>query len=268
MRSASAHHPTSRHALVPLIALVCAALAAPAVARADDAADRAAWARHTAALEAAIDREPGLPGHWLRLAQAWARQGDAAKARDACERALARGADPRAVDLLLGDLYAEQNAPKEALKRYLRVLKTSPRQSHALTQLWRMVQRARLVGRDLPGDTATLTVRLNALGYYVASTPAPEAPDAERSRARLREGHAVVAKRPREALRAYREAARLDPWSADAYRALGIALARLGDPTRAAGAYRLFAALAPPDHPDLDSVRAHLRDFDRLQEPP
>jgi serine/threonine-protein kinase len=104
-----------------------------------------------------------------------------------------------------------------------------------------------------------------AHGARVGSTPLPESPgpDRERAEAEARLGtDALLRGRLAEAVRHLRTALQADPRHAPAWRSLGLARQRLGQPTEAISAYRRYLALAP-NAPDAPSIRSRI---DRLSE--
>jgi tetratricopeptide (TPR) repeat protein len=55
---------------------------------------------------------------------------------------------------------------------------------------------------------------------------------------------------------------KLSPKNADCHKLLGTAWAKQGDSEKGAKEYREFIKYAPPDHPDIDRVKAILDSFD------
>ncbi len=216
--------------------------------------------RQVSYIASLIDKEPSLPQHYTRMAQAYAQIGDEAQVLRYCAEAVQRGGNALAAELLIGDFYSTQGLYERALERYRTVLAGSPTQPHALTRVWMLLQRSRTDNVGLGADTATLSAILNNAGFYTAERAPANNPAA--AAARLSEGNRLLNENDvRGAIAAYKEAADQDPWNPDIYRGLGIAYARAADQIRAVGAYHLYIALAPPDRPDVPKVRQIIVDF-------
>ncbi|MBH24262.1 MAG: hypothetical protein CMH57_07395 [Myxococcales bacterium] len=248
-----------------LLALICVALGLGGSAAAQEGDFipenvQLRWERQIRFLESLVEEEPAVPLHHMRLAQAHARLGDEEAVMRNTREAVRLGGNRLAADLLIADFYSEQERFGEAIRIYLKVISASPRQTHALTQAWLLMQRARLVQLDLPIDKAELERKLNAQGFFIASG-SPES-DSATSKARVKEGNQYLnAGDIRNAIASYEEAASFDPWNADSYRGMGIAYARNGNFEKALGAYHLFIALAPPSDKDVPKVRQIILDY-------
>jgi len=258
------HRHHSSALLVALLVLVAVTFGAAsnAVAQDDFIPEniKLRWERQIRYLESLIDEEPAVPLHHMRLAQAHARLGDEDAVRKSTRDAVRLGGNRLAADLLIADFYSEQERFGEAIRIYLKVITTAPRQTHALTQAWLLMQRARLVQLELPIDKADLERKLNAQGFYIASG-SPES-DSAASKTQVKQGNQHLNSGDiRNAIASYKEAASLDPWNADSYRGMGISYARNGNFEKALGAYHLFIALAPPSDKDVPKVRQIILDY-------
>lgn len=211
-------------------------------------------------LETLIDREPSLPMHYIRMAQAHAQLGREAAVLRYTDESVRRGGSRLAAELVVADFYFNQGRYEDALARYTDVLRRSPRQSHAQIRAWMIIQRSRIERVALRFDLADMIRRLNNAGLYI--TDRPPALDPARSRARLDEANRMLNQgNVSGAVSVYKEAAALDPFNSDAYRGLGVAYARSRDNLRALGAYQLYVALAPPNRADVPRVRKIIIDF-------
>ena len=220
------------------------------------------WERQIKYIESLLRIEPSVPLHYMRLAQAHSRMGNEGEVLRYTRDAVRLGGHRLAADLLVADFYSEQERFGDALSLYLRVIKSSPQQTHALTQAWLLMQRTRLVNTPVPINQADLERRLNNQGFFIS--PNQTRPDNEKSRLEVEAGNRLLNRGDvRGAIIAYQTASGADPWSANTYRGLGVAYARDGDYTRALGAYHLFIALAPPGDPDVPRVRQIILDYYR-----
>jgi tetratricopeptide (TPR) repeat protein len=254
------------HWLLPVavslvIALAFVGTTAPACAQ-DDDPERIKWARQIAFLQGLLAREPSLPNHYMRLAQAYARLGMEQEVLRYAQESVSRGGSALAVDILVGDFYSDQERYDDAIARYLRVLDVAPQQAHVLTQVWLILQRDRQERLGLRIRVEDLASRMNNAGYYVSS--GRPSGDRQSARARIAEGNRFLnGNDVRSAIQAYKRAADDDPWNADIYRGLGVAYARQSDFVRAIGAYHLYLALASPGTPDVPKVRQIIIDYYR-----
>lgn len=257
--------PRSRRPLVVVALLVAATLmlsVSPASAQDDADPERLKWTRQIGYLQGLLIKEPSLPNHYMRLAQAYARLGMETEVLSFSQEAVSRGGSALAVDILVGDFYSDQERYDEAIGRYLRVLDVAPQQAHVLTQVWLILQRDRAERLGLQVRVDDLSARLNNAGYYVSSGRPTS--DRQSARARIAEGNRFLnGNDVRAAIQAYKRAADDDPWNADIYRGLGVAYARQSDYVRAIGAYHLYLALASPGTPDVPKVRQIIIDYYR-----
>lgn len=242
-----------------LFALALCLLMPTSQANAQDA-EAIKWDRQIAYIKALIDKEPSLPQHYLRLAQAYAQLGREDMVLKYTDEVVRRGGNPLATEILLGDYYARRGLYERALERYEAVLRKSPTQSYTLTRVWMLVQRSRTDDIGLSANSKAMMTTLNNAGFHISERPPANNPAA--AAARLSEGNRLLNNDDvRGAVTAYKEAATQDPWNPDIYRGLGIAYARSADQVRAVGAYQLYIALAPPDRADVPKVRQIIIDF-------
>ncbi len=232
------------------------------IAHAQDAPDleRVKWERQIVYIQTLLAREPSLPQHYMRMAQAYAQLGSTDNVLRYTQEAVRLGGNPLAADILVADHLEAQGRHEEAMASYMRVLDSSPRQAHTLNRIWLIIQSARGASRRAPAGAADALTRLNNAGYFIApeGTPLNDAASRERIQTgnqRLNNGDVAGA------INDYKDAARQDPWNPDAYRGMGIAYARTGDVDRAVGAYNLYIALAPPGTSDVPKVRQIIMDF-------
>lgn len=226
----------------------------------DEDTARISWERQVAYIETLIAAEPSVPLHYMRLAQAYARLGREGEVLRFSDEAVRRGGNALAADILVGDFYFSQGRYEDALSRYIRVLDASPRQSHVLVNTWMIIQRSRSDQVGLRANLEPIIRMLNNAGYHMAVTS--QVTNAAAAQARVIEGNRLLNEnRIPDAVRAYKDAAELDPWNPDIYRNLGIAFARSQDQLRAVGAYELYIALAPPDRQDVPRVRKIITDY-------
>ena len=245
-----------------LVALTLPLWGGEVAAQDDSDPERIGWVRQIAYLEGVLASEPSLPNHYMRLAQAYARLGMEEEVLRYAQESVSRGGSALAVDIIVGDFYADQERYDEAVARYLRVLDVAPQQAHVLTQLWLILQRDRQERLGLQVQVETLAARMNNAGYYVSS--GRPTGDRQSARGRIAEGNRFLnGNDVRSAVQAYKSAADDDPWNADIYRGLGVAYARQSDYVRAIGAYHLYLALASPGTPDVPKVRQIIIDYYR-----
>ena len=250
---------TQKLKLVAAAALLCLIALMSTTASAQQG-DDLAWDRQIAYIQGLIAKEPSVPLHSMRMAQAYAKMGREGEMMRHVSDALEKGGNKLAADILIGDFLANQGRYDEALRYYTRVLDESPFQGHVLTRVWKLVQRSRSDQVGLPGNITDLSRRLNNAGFYVSDRP--PANNSAAAVARLNEANRLLNESDvRGAVASYKEAALQDPWNPDIYRGLGIAYARSKDRTRALGAYQLYIALAPPDRADVPKVRQIIVDF-------
>jgi tetratricopeptide (TPR) repeat protein len=232
----------------------------PVLAQEDMEAIR--WQRQIAFVQALIDAEPSLPMHYQRMAQAYARLGVESDVLRYSEEAVVRGASPIAVDILIGDFYANQGRYDEAIARYLRVLDVAPQQAHVLTQIWFILQRNRDSPLGLAVRVEDITTRMNNAGYYISESRGPA--DSSGALRSAKEGNRLLnGGDVRGSIQAYKRSADQDSWNAVSYRGMAVAYARQRDYPRAIGAYHLYLALAAPGTPDVPKVRQIIIDYYR-----
>ncbi len=242
-----------------LMALTTALMWANPVAAQDDIGDIVAE-RQVSYVQALIDSEPSVPMHYMRMAQAYAAQGQESQVLRYTEEAVRRGGSVLAADIMVGDFYFNQGRYEDALLRYDNVLRQSPRQSHVLIRVWMIIQRSRADNIGLSFDLNGMIRDLNNAGMHIGLRP--PANNAGQARSRLVEANRMLNENNISgAVGAYKAAADLDPWNPDIYRGLGVAFARSKDQVRALGAYQLYIALAPPDRADVPRVRQIIIDF-------
>lgn len=255
------HRP---HKLVCLLVLVLgfSITTTRAEAQSNAELERINWERQVAYLETLIAKEPSLPMHYHRMAQAYARLGNQAQVERFSREAVAHGGSPIAADILLGDFHFDQGRYRDALPHYLKVLQKSPGQAHTLTQIWLLMQRERSDNLRLPVDQATVVQRLNNAGFFLSPTTPSGNGNLANDQISLGNQH-INNNDTRRAIEAYKAAASHDPWNPAIYRGLGITYARAADYKRAVGAYHLYMALAPPNTPDLPQVHQIILDYYR-----
>jgi tetratricopeptide (TPR) repeat protein len=248
-----------RWALAVAVACLWLGGAGPAWAQ-DGELERLHWERQIAYVRSLIAQEPSLPQHYLRLAQAYGKLGRTQDVQRSAQEFVRRGGSPMAADLVIGDHLHQGGRLDEALSHYVSVLDASPRQAHAMTQAWFVIQRLRAEGRGLPSGSRDLIGRLNNAGFFLAEDPPTKNEDGARSR--IAEGNQRLNRGDLPgALSSFKDAAYDDPWNPDIYRGLGITYARSADYDRAVGAYQLYLALTPPDAPDAPKVRQIILDY-------
>lgn len=228
------------------------------------------WERHIVGLKAQAAREPGLPNTFLRLAEAYSQIGDTGHVEEYCRRARDRGAPPAQVHALLGEHYLRLTRFGLALDNLMRALELSPASPAIHVLLWRtLLGYRRLPGQPEPLNPVVLQQAMGLLaarGYYVPlsfrQTGSLFAEDPASARSYLAQGYeALRGAALREALLGFQAAADSSPTLADAYRGMGIVLARLGQTERAFAAYHLFLALEPERTRDVEEVEQIILDF-------
>ena len=96
----------------------------------------------------------------------------------------------------------------------------------------------------------------------IEPTPLPK-PAQDTSAALLEEGKRLMRDKQYPAAKVQLERCiRATPKNADCHKLLGTAWAKLNDSEKGAREYREFIRLAPPDHPDIDKVKAILSAFE------
>ena len=239
---------------------LCVALFLPSESANAQDASEVKWERQISYLMTLVEKEPSVPHHYLRLAQAYVQIGREDMVLKYTQHALERGGNPLSVKILVGDFMASRGRYERSLEEYQTVLRDSPMQSYTLTKVWMILQRDRTGEISLNMDTRILETTLKNAGLFVSDQPPANNPAA--AVARLKQGNRLLNNGDASgAIRAYKEAAGQDPWNPDLYRGMGIAYARSGDKFRAVGSYQLYLALAPPNRPDLPKVRQIIIDF-------
>ncbi|MDY0061217.1 MAG: hypothetical protein RBU45_15520 [Myxococcota bacterium] len=242
-----------------LLFVLCSLTSSAAVAAPFDLED---WERHLEGLKAQALRE-GLPNGLLGVAEAYSQIGDTAGVEEYCRRAQDRGAHPAQVYSLLGEHYLRLNRLPPALENLQRAIELAPRSAAIHLQLWRtLLQLQRLPVRDDPPSPVVLRQvvgLLSARGYYVP-LPLRQAGDAlggdlATARSYLAQAYgALRMNNLREALLGFQAAVDASPTLADAYRGMGIVLARVGQAERAFAAYNLFLSLEPEATREVEEV--------------
>ena len=261
MRSAS---PWNSAAAVLLAAAVC--LPAAGMARQEGAVDLALWESHIDQLKRRSEREPGVPNHYLRVAQAYAVIGDTDRVIDYSRMAQDRGAHPAQVYLLQGDHHLDVHRFERALGAYDRALRAAPGNTRAWSKAWRALYELRRSGRPTDIDVGMFASDLQSQGFYFPVSwrdrgPAPRVDEGEAARRTAMGYRLLDAGDVPGALRAFRRAVDSAPTFADAFRGLGIAHARSRRLEQALGAYTLFTDLAPADHRDIPKIRKIIIDY-------
>ena len=260
-----------RSALSPNLAarvLIAAAICVPGLAGAkqDAPVDLERWQAHIDQLKRRIEREPSVPNHYLRVAQAYAVVGDTDRVIDYSRMAQDRGAHPAQVYLLQGDHHLDVHRFERALGAYDRALRAAPGNIRAWSKAWRALYELRRSGRPTDIDVGMFASDLQTQGFYFPVSwrdrgPVPPVDEGEAAR-RTATGYRLLdAGDLPGALRAFRRAVDSAPTFPDAFRGLGIAHARSRRLEQALGAYTMFTDLAPAGHRDIPKIRKIIIDY-------
>jgi tetratricopeptide (TPR) repeat protein/outer membrane protein assembly factor BamB len=179
----------------------------------------------------------------LRVARAWLRAGRPEDAQEVLRRALQKNPYDHDVNVAQAELDLAQGRIAQALARLLNEMHYTQRD-----------------GEDFRSTRALLAKLFESEGELEAANDADLFEDARRGRplakARTAAGRLLLQRGlAAEAARCFREAAALDPDSADARLRLGDALVRLGQDEEAKKAYETARGLAPKDERIGDRLR-------------
>ena len=240
---------------IPLF-LVVHLLLLPGPAGAQDLSDAEleSWTLYVLDLERRVARSGDDRPLMLRLASAYARIGDLRRAMPALDRLADMGLDPVRLALLRGDAFLGVRMWEEACRAYLDALSRSPRQLHALSQLWRLMLQVTLARAEVPFDRAAVIERLGREGLFFPEVYRPEPDGPERSSRLAGRAAALLSARPEEAEALCLQAINLDPANAEAFATLGRAYLAQQDLEPAIGAM-LVSLLLAPDAPGADRTR-------------
>ncbi len=160
-------------------------------------------------------------------------------------------------DLILGDYFRSVGRCDAAMSTLVRVLIRHEDQPYALLALWKTLYECKLQGAEVKTDTDAIRERLSASGLHFPQSFALK-PRASATAKRLTAAgyNALLGGNPELAAGLFEAAVDALPSWPHAHRGLGIARARRGDHTRAAGAYLLYLELLPlaPDADEVDRV--------------
>lgn len=247
----------------PLIVALTIALAAglaspPAGAQPMSAEELQQWTAHILDLERRVARHGDDVQLMIRLTDAYIRVGDARRAGPALERLADLGVDPLRLALLRGDLHFNLREYDQAVRAYLDALARAPRQTYALSQLWRLMLQVTLSGAEVGFDRRAVTETLQRAGLFFPGgySPTPDGPDRA---ARLVDRASTLLMRDQadRAAVLLTRAITLDPGNADAFATLARAYHEANDPEAAIGASLVYLILAP-DAPDASRVRQYI----------
>lgn len=247
---------------MPTIAALAALLlfATPRAASAQEMTDAelAQWIAHVLDLEQRVARRGDDQALMIRLADAYAQLGDLRRALPALERLADMGVEPVRIALLRGDAFFTVGDFDEAARAYLDALQRAPRQTYALTQLWRLMLQATLSDQPTSFDRASVVETLQEAGLYFPDryTPTPDGPE-QASRLVDRASALILRHRSAEAIALLTRAITLDPGNAEAFAALARAYDDDNDAEAAMGASLVYLLLAP-DAPDAARVRERI----------
>ena len=254
----------ARSLVTLVIALVPFAVTGVAAAEQLNDEELRRWVEHILELEERVSHHGDDVQLMIRLTDAYIRIGDARRAGPALERLADLGVEPLRIALLRGDLELGLGDHDRAARAYLDALSMAPHQTHALSQLWRLMLEVTLADAQVAFDRATVIETLQREGLFFpgAYTPSPDGPEraarlVDRASAMVRRGSAE------EAVVLLTQAIAIDPGNADAFAALARAHASDNDPRSAIGAFLVYLILAP-DAPDAPRVRQYIgREIER-----
>ena len=216
------------------------------------------WMNYVIDLERQVSRHGDDVPLMIRLTDAYVRIGDARRAGPALERLADLDVEPLRLDLLRGDLYFNLRDYDQAARAYLDALAHFPRQTYALSQLWRLMLEVTLNGAEVRFDRHAVIETLQRAGLFFPGAYTPAANSSEQAARLVDRANALLLRQhPEEALVALTRAISLDPGNADAFAALARAYHESNDPESAIGASLVYLILAP-DAPDAPRIRSHI----------
>jgi len=213
------------------------------------------WIAYTLDLEHRVAQNQDNVHLLLRLADAYARVGDLRRALPAHDRLAEMGVAPARITLLRGDAFLNAGDYDQAVRSYLEVLSDAPRQSYALTQLWRAMLDVTLSEAEVGFDKRAVIETLQIAGLYFPDAYSPGEDGPAEAELLVDQAAALLTRhRAEEASTLFMRALTLDPGCAQAFAGLARSYAELNDERAAMGASLVYLHLAP-DAPDAREVR-------------